>query len=263
MVLQQQVSRRTGSSPSSSSTGSAFIRLLSRLDERDVRESRQSFSDRLSQWLGWTDAIALSATLSAGVPSATTASTSSSGVEAPSAEAGQCARVRSAAAQAIAEDMRAIALEAHPDDGFAPYRRRYVARQQAMAASIEPLRARLRETLAVRSPAMAKLAEIDAVMERVLAPHEHRLLATVPALLDRHFKRLRRQAEKALADASNDDNVNRDENNTAPDSHTDAWREAFGKDMHNVLLAELDIRLQPAQALLEALRAARSPQDSA
>ena len=47
---------------------------------------------------------------------------------------------------------------------------------------------------------MARLAAVDAVMEQVLGAHEHRLLSTVPALLEKHFERLR-QAEPE-ADAS-------------------------------------------------------------
>ncbi|HEX7937312.1 MAG TPA: DUF3348 family protein, partial [Paraburkholderia sp.] len=49
-------------------SGPALIRLLARLVDVDVPESRQSLSDRLSQWLGWTDAIALSSALTGAPP---------------------------------------------------------------------------------------------------------------------------------------------------------------------------------------------------
>lgn len=210
-----QASQRTDFS------GPGLIRLLAQLHEIDVRESGQTFADRLSQWLGWADAISLSAALD-GSPAA-----AASRVTTPTrAEEAQCARVRSALASAIAEDMRSAPAEMTPD--FAPCRRRYVARQQAMHTSIAALRGRLRDTLAARSPAMARLASMDAVMEQVLGAHEQRLLATVPALLEKHFKRLPPSAQ------------------AAPD--------AFGRDMHSVLLAELDIRLQPVEGLLAALR---------
>ncbi|RYY69444.1 MAG: DUF3348 domain-containing protein [Comamonadaceae bacterium] len=206
-------------------TGPGLIRLLVRLSEINPRESGQTFADRLSQWLGWADAISLSSALDgspaaapAGVPTTT------------SIEEAQCARVRSALAAAIAEDMRSASAEMSTD--FAPCRRRYIARQQAMHTSITALRGRLRETLAARSPAMARLASMDAVMEQVLGAHEHRLLATVPALLEKHFKRLPPDRQ-------------------AP---SDTFPDAFGRDMHSVLLAELDIRLQPVEGLLAALR---------
>lgn len=226
-----QVSRRTGF------TGSALIDLLSRLTDLGVRPSRQSFADQLGQWLGWTDAIALSAALGGGAVASGPGDASS--VSSGSSEEAQCSRVRSASAAAIAEDARAAALDPTPAD-FAPYRRRYIARQQAMASSIEALRGRLRETLAARSPAMARLAEVDTVMAQVLDAQEHRLLATVPGLLEEHFRRLRK-ANQPSDDATE----------TQPAT---AWLDAFCKDLHSVWLAELELRLQPVEGLLEALR---------
>ena len=220
-------------------TGSSLIRVLSRLTEAaDPPESRQSFAERLSHWLGWTDAISLSAALSSTPAGATTAAHGGA-----SAEQAQCARVRSALVNAIAQEMHGAAKDAVID--FLPYRRRYLARQQAMETSIGPLRGRLREALAARSPAMAKLAAVDAVMEQVLGPHEQRLLATVPSLLEKHFKRSR--PPHAAADTTDDDSDD--------EVRRRAWLDAFGQDMHSVLLAELDLRLQPVEGLVEALRA--------
>ena len=202
-------------------SGSTLVRLLGRLTEADAPESKQAFSDRLSQWVGWTDAISLSSALNSAPATPPPAKRSPSHTEDAQAE-----RVKSAQTAAIAEDMRSASNDAAAE--FSAWRRRYLARQQAMAASIGPLRGRLRDTLATRSPAMARLAAVDAVMEQVLGAQEHRLLGTVPGLLEKHFKRLRESE--------------------TPDDR------AFGKDMHSVLLAELDIRFQPVEALLEALR---------
>jgi hypothetical protein len=124
---------------------------------------------------------------------------------------------------------------------FAPYRLRYLARQQAMEAGVGPLRAKLRSALAARSAEMAKLATVDAVMEQALEAREHSLLATVPALLEKRFKRLR-QAATPAPDAS--------ETDAAPL----AWLPIFHQDIRDLLLAELDFRFQPVDGLLEALR---------
>ncbi|MFP3739939.1 DUF3348 family protein, partial [Burkholderia sp. SIMBA_019] len=51
-------------------SGPTLIRLLARLTDIDVPGSGQSLSDRLSQWLGWTDAIALSTALNGNPPAA-------------------------------------------------------------------------------------------------------------------------------------------------------------------------------------------------
>ncbi|MDM0104042.1 DUF3348 domain-containing protein [Variovorax sp. J22R24] len=224
-----QVSRRTGF------TGSALIRLLARLTDIGVPESKQAFADRLSQWVSWTDAISLAGALD-GSPA-----TATSGARVPlGAEEGECARARATLVHAIGAPMDAAAE-------FSPYRQRYISRQQAMEASVGPLRERLRARLAAGSPAMARLAAVDAVMEQALGVHEHRLLSTLPSLLEKHFKRLRKADETAQAAAEATAGI-------VGGVQQEAWLDVFRKDMQGVLLAELDIRFQPVEGLLEALR---------
>ncbi|MDQ0590525.1 hypothetical protein QFZ47_004634 [Variovorax paradoxus] len=209
--------------------------MLSRLTDIGVREPRQATADRLSQWFGWTDAISLSAALdgaSAAAPSRVRASAS--------AEERECVRARAALAKAVAEDG---AVAAAVD--FTPFRRRHLTLQQAMEAGIGPLRGRLRALLAARSPAMARLAAVDVVMEQVLAAREHSLLGAVPALLEKHFTRLRQDSLEGLETAGEPDNS---------EAQAGEWLHVFRKDMKNVLLAELDFRFQPIEGLLEALR---------
>ncbi|WP_295979351.1 DUF3348 domain-containing protein [uncultured Variovorax sp.] len=236
-----QVFRRT------SFDGSALIRLLSRLSGADVREPTNPTADRLSQWFGWTDAISLSAALD-GAPAMAQA-----GIRAPrNTEENECSRVRTALANAIVEDDTFGAGKDAASD-FTPYRRRYLARQQAMEAGVGSLRSRLRSAMAARSPAMARLASVDVVMAQVLEAREHSLLSAVPGLLERHFERLRKAA--AAEAASKEDEAQP----AAPPS--DAWLDTFRKDAQDVLLAELDFRFQPVEGLLDALRtqATRTP----
>lgn len=249
-----QVPRRTGFS------GSTLVRLLARLTDIDVADSKRSFADRLSQWLGWTDAITLSSVLNGDISMEPAAA-----VRAPRADdEAECRRIRAALVAAINEEptpARNAATGTTTD--FAPWRRRYIARQQAMETHIAALRKRLRATLAGQSPAMAQLAALDAVMERALGAQEQRLLATVPGLLEKHFRR-QVQAEKAESAADlaglEDSEGKADEGVEAPAIETGiaarhgAWQKAFGKDMQSVLLAELEIRLQPVEGLLQALR---------
>lgn len=215
---------------------SALVRLLARWNDADVRPPAASTAERLSQWLAWTDAIALSTVLNA--PAARAKAVAGT-------PDGECARVRDGLAKTIRED----SLYASVDDDatatttidFAPYRLRYLARQQAMEAGVGPLRAKLRGALAARSPEMAKLATVDAVMEQALQAREHGLLATVPAMLEKRFKGLR-QAALPAPDAP--------ETDAAPT----AWLPVFHQDIRDLLLAELDFRFQPVDGLLEALR---------
>jgi hypothetical protein len=238
-------SRRTGLS------GPALVRLLARLTDLDVPEPGQSLADRLSLWLGWTDAIALSTVLNSHpspVPSAPA-----------DAQAQECARLRATLTKAISEHRAARRerdakgrAQANATPPRAPvdyviYRQRYTFMQHSMETGIGDLRNRLRAALAGKTPAMAQLAAVDAVMERALGGRERSLLAAVPGLLEGHFNRLRQAEEAALADADN--------GGAAVKARPGAWLDVFRKDMRSVLLAELDIRFQPVEGLLAALRA--------
>ena len=222
--------------------GPTFIRLLARLTDVDVSPSRQSLSDRLGQWLDWTHAVALSTSLD-GKPSAVGSDVPTFG----SAEENECARVRASLASTIAGD-RAFAKEGGANEAadYSVFRQRYLAIQRSMQAATGNLRGRLRDMLAQRTVDMARLAAVDAVMERALGSREHTLLAHVPVLLGDHFERLRQAEQKMLADAQ----VSKD----APAIAPGAWLDVFRKDVQSVLLAELDVRFHPVEGLLAELR---------
>ncbi|WP_091800008.1 DUF3348 family protein [Lysobacter sp. yr284] len=228
--------------------GPTFIRLLARLADADAAPDAQPLSDRLSQWIEWTQTLALSAALD-GAPAV--AGFGAAGTV--QAEADECARVRRMLAAAIDGD-RAFAppragagaaaarsAATVEDTGDYPFfRQRYLALQQTLEAGAGRLRERLRERLTVASPGLARLAALDAVMERALGRRERSLLGAAPALLGRRFERLRQRAQDA-ADGGE------------PDRET--WLARFRTDMREALHAELDLRLQPSQGLLDALRA--------
>lgn len=231
-----QASRRTGS------PDSALVRLLARLAELDVRESPQGFADRLGQWLRWTDATPLFTALKDAPAARSAPVDAAKAAAALQTLAGTAARLRSALARAIAEEVATATedvrnppppLPGEPKDatpGFAPYRRCVLARQASMATGIAPLRGRLRMALTARSPALARLAAVDTVMEQVIGAQEHRLLSGIPKLLEKRFRQLR----------------------DAPD--LDDWTGLFQQDLQGVLMAELDLRWQPIEGLLKTLR---------
>lgn len=290
-----QAPQRTGLS------GPTLIRLLTRLTDADVQQSRQSLSDHLSQWLGWTDAIALSAALNTSPP-----------VIAPgarlfsSAEERECVRVRTTLADAIASDTAATAAKrvapvpapakklaaalAEDEFDYSSFRQRYLSLQHTMETSIGNLRSRLRGMVAARNGEWTRLAVVDAIMDRALLPKERALLGAIPKLLQTHFDRLRKAEEAALAaaeaeaaadaqaladagapaDATAEADANAKANGDAEAAAADAapanaaapvpaitagaWLDTFRTDMRAVLLAELDVRLQPVEGLLAALR---------
>ena len=137
------------------------------------------------------------------------------------------------------------AADAELPPGFAPYRQHYLNQQRAMQTASGRLRGRLRDMLARQSPAKARLAEVDAVMEATLSPREHSLLSHVPVLLGLHYQRLLAAAAHDPADAPASD---------APAAPTGPWLVTFRQDLRIALLAELDVRFHPIDGLLAALR---------
>jgi hypothetical protein len=234
--------------------GPVFIRLLARLTDVDVPQSSQALSDRLSQWIDWTRAVALSKALDGNV--------SAAAADVPrfdSAVGDEYARVRASLVNTIAGDLespsagpraneriRANEIGADAMADYAWFHQRYLAIQRAMQAATGRLRGRLRDMLAQSSADMARLAEVDAVMELTLSPREQTLLAAVPKLLGEHFARLQQAEQKSLADMQL--------SGGAPMAIPGEWLRVFRKDMQAVLLAELDVRFQPIEGLLAALR---------
>jgi hypothetical protein len=237
---------------------SALAGLLTELALVDPPPAPPSFVDGLAQWLGWKEAIPLSAALQTGAnvtnsvttPVTKSAATSRAPDKADSSHTAalEFQRVQQALLRAIA-DPTATAVE----DGasFVPFRRRYFSLQQAMETQIAPLRNRLRGAVAaLPTPATARLAALDAAVAEALAAREQTLLALMPVLLEKHFSRLR-QSAPAHAAAPGPASPLSPLRKAAP-----PWLATFNRDMQRLLLAELDLRLQPALGLLDTLQAA-------
>lgn len=235
---------------------SRFIRLLAdfaidsstdALDTKHSKLSKQSFAERLGQWLDLTNAIMLSGALSPRVGSAPAALSRTDG----EFEA-QLAQTRSTLTESITANgvlqpgkarIKLPAPTAAAD--FAPYRRYYTAHQRDMEASIGPLRASVRVALARHSPALRQLAELDAVLDKVLNERERNLLAAVPQLIEKRFEQLRTAHRQAQAEAQQADDP-------AQWMLPGGWLARFCHDMQGVLLAELEVRLQPVAGMIEA-----------
>ena len=243
--------------------------------------SKQSFAERLGQWLDWTDAITLAAALSR--ETAVRPLNDRTAVAATSAPAkiivDELLRVRNKLADAIvADDLfkaghdgmklpkpltvaalgvaqdgtldvpldMPLDMPPEPAPEFLAYRRACLAHQRAMAAVIAPLRGRVRQALTALSPALGRLAALDAVFDEALRDRERQLLSTVPLLLEQHFERLRRAHSTTRFQAQGSP--------AAADSSSPArWLAEYGRDMQQVLLAELDVRLQPIEGMVEAI----------
>lgn len=236
-----------------------LLRLLAGFAGSAVPESRQSFAERLGQWLSVTDAVPLSAVLNAPAPQIAAASDAPGRSSAAAEAKAALGELRTAFAESLANGAAAgrtrasIRMpdpeppgsdEAAPD--FAPYRRYYQARQREMKARIDPLRRQLRDAVSRRSASLRRLAALDAVFEQALAERERSLLATVPGMLARRFERLHEAHRASLAKTGAADDP-------ARWLGPGGWLARFRTEMHAVARAELELRLQPLDGLVAAL----------
>lgn len=224
----------------------------------DANASANAFAEKLGLWVGIADAITLRAAHDSGreKPAAMPGGQSCVARETVAAE---FTRVRTNLVQAISNRQSAngartrIALPS-PKAGapfedataYGPYRRYYLAHQRDMELQIRPLRTKVRKALANASPPLRQLAELDAAFDRILSERESKLLSTLPSLLEQRFKRLLKPHQLAHVGNPTADN---------PDlwMKPGGWLARFYSDLQTVLLAELDLRLQPLEGLMEAL----------
>jgi len=238
--------------PGTSLNSARLVRVLANLAVADVVEAKQSLAERLGQWLDFTDAMALFSALNGNAPVSQTKAPDSS-------VQGEFARVRTTLADSITMDgvlnpgrarikLPTPAPNAPVESAadFSPYHRYYQAHQRDMNAAIGPLRANVRAVLASGSPALQRLAALDAVLEQALATRERNLLATLPLLLAKRFGHLYKAHQEVLGDRLDLDD---------PEMwmRPGGWLAMYCRDMQAVLLAELEVRLQPVAGLIEAL----------
>ena len=243
--------------PRTNFNSSRLLRLLAELAVVDDGEPKQNFAERLGHWLNFADAITLHAAQGAASPSA--APTAARPVNAAELEA-EFSRVRTALANSITASCSADGGETRiklpaPKPGadiaaidlavaYEPYRRFYQAHQGELEASVRPLRGKARQALARSGSQLGQLASLDAALDQVLGARERQLLATVPLLLEKRFAQLANAHRQRLAEQPDD---------PAWSMQPAGWLADFGNELKMVLLAELDLRLQPTLGLIEAL----------
>ena len=183
---------------------------------------------RLGEWIDWSRAVALSRAL-----------------DAPAAEAEEGTSVDfDRLVEECAAVRGSLAADIERGPAQAPLQQHLQSMQRAMHGATGRLRGDLREILAAGSADQARLAEVDAAMEAVLSPREAGLLASLPAALAARFGRLQQPAAIAGEDAPT----------PLPENGEPTWLPLFRRELRDLLLAELDLRFQPVEGLLAALR---------
>lgn len=250
---------QTRASEQSTALHPTLIRLLAQWAGTAVPAPASSFAEPLGHWLSLTDAISLSSLLGAAGRATPTHANPAAASRAMAIAETEIDRVRAAlVAQADRglhagpsrprhEPARPTATRsslAYADLGQC--RQHYQAAQRLMDERIGTLRQRLRALLPPVSAPLAQLAALDAVMEQALAPREAEMLNSLPQRLEKRHEQLRRVEADAEADSA-----------TAGEPMAPTrWLDTFQQDMRALMLAELELRLQPVQGLLDALRSA-------
>ena len=248
--------------PRTNFSRSRLVGLLAGLSIVDVAESKPDFAERLSHWLDLSDAITLHAVQNAGAASSSAAPSGGQAVAAVAMEE-EYARVRTALVNSITTSCSSAIGETRmklptpqPDatietaahqPAYQPFRRFHLAQQASMEASVRALRSSVRRALARASAPLRQLAALDEALDNTLCVREHQLLATVPMLLERRFEQLLKAHQQPLADT-------RQADSRAARPPPAEWLSVFCRELQGMLLAELDLRLQPTAGLIEALR---------
>ncbi|MQR02808.1 DUF3348 domain-containing protein [Glaciimonas soli] len=229
---------------------SKLIRCLTDLAIVDAAEPENAFAEKLGLWIHFTDAITLSAVHSDSIASPPKMQHE---VQFPlgAAVGIEFHRIQTSLINSIMKscslnlDKTHIELPMDLAVAYAPYRRFYDTHQRDMELRIQPLRINVREALAKVSPRLKKLADLDAALEGILRDHESKLLSKVPVLLKKRFEQLYKTHQQMLVDTQQADN-------SASWTQAGAWLARFSNDMQMLLLAEMELRLQPAMGLIEA-----------
>ncbi|WP_167772841.1 DUF3348 family protein [Ramlibacter humi] len=202
-------------------------------------------AERLAAWVGPLQAIQLQAVNQAvGTPAAGSK---------PGAKAdltGDVQRVRGVLASAIAKDPLALAgikPGDTEDHGYGPWQQRHIELQRQMGQMCGALRDHARQTVSRASPRLRQLATLDAAFEQLLADREAALLPQTLSHLERRYKALR-AAHRATCEATGQPD------DPARWRAPGGWLRTFSDDWRQVLLAELDLRLEAVTGLAEALR---------
>lgn len=147
--------------------------------------------------------------------------------------------------RARADNTLAQAPDPQMEAEFSAHGPRYLDLQRQMDTRLLALRAQVRHALTKGSVALRQLAALDTVMEQMLGAREQRMWASLPGQLERRFAHQHRKHQQRLQTRGAADEPLRWR-------QPGGWLWAFEQDLQALLLAELQVRLQPITGLLEA-----------
>ena len=235
---------------------SALLHFLAEKGMVNAATEPGDVGQRLGDWLNFRQAIALQGFMGSVDTSSTPPVQATVRVNAAVLRA-RFAKVRAALEQSIVQGTPPAPGMAHielpppelvqpidPRSAFDPFRRYCTGQQRQMETVIRSLRAQVRGMLAKGTTPHRQLAALDALFENILLEREARLLGQLASEFEKRFAKALKPHLQQLVSAAEADEP-------APRAQT--WLAPLCEDMRTALLAELDLRLQPVQGLIEAL----------
>ncbi|GAB5477715.1 MAG: DUF3348 domain-containing protein [Marinobacter nauticus] len=107
--------------------------------------------------------------------------------------------------------------------------------QRKVAANSRQLRDKVRKSMKDQGPKLARLAELDAVFDQTMSGYTAQCFSHIPKVLEQRFEHRSTTPEQSPTPATTAD-----------------WFHRYCEEAQSLLLAELDVRLEPVLGLLEA-----------
>ena len=127
-----------------------------------------------------------------------------------------------------------LELEGEPE--CEPVLNAWLALQRKIAANSRQFRDKVRKSMKDQGQTLARLAELDAVFDHTMAGYTGQCFSTVSQVLEQRFRALQTSDEQPQTSGQ------------APHD----WFHRYCEEAQALLLAELDVRLEPVLGLLEA-----------
>ncbi len=139
---------------------------------------------------------------------------------------------------------------------YEPFRKFYLNRQNGLDIKVDHLRSVIRDSISNISPSLAQLARIDQAISESLSGAAAELFAMIPKLLEKRFLHL---WDVHGPEFPENPEVTDFEQWMKPGG----WISVFCNEMREILLAELEVRLQPVAGMIDSLPETMTPNRTA